>query len=137
MSKSDESAVRADRCALYRHFSQSGELLYVGISISAARRTGEHCKGSPWFQDVARIEIEWFASRGLALDAESVAIASEHPRHNCTPRSYSHLRYLHPPRGPSTITMASVTAPYTDRYQQLLRATTENRLRLDAPHVAL
>lgn len=125
--------MRADRCALYRHFSRSGELLYVGISVSAARRTGEHCSNSPWFRDVTRIEIEWFASRELALDAESNAIETERPRHNSPPRVH-HC----PPSEPSAITMDSVVAPYyLARHQQLLRAISENRLRLDAPHVAL
>lgn len=68
--------------ALYRHFSSEGALLYVGISLSWPARTKAHVKGSRWFDNVARVEIERFPSRQAALDAEREAIKSEHPQFN-------------------------------------------------------
>lgn len=70
------------RTALYRHFDVAGRLLYVGISLSAVHRLTQHRTGSPWFNEIAKITIEWFASRTAALDAELVAIRTEHPAWN-------------------------------------------------------
>jgi hypothetical protein len=47
------------RTALYRHFDKDGNLLYVGVSLNAIERTISHRDKSPWYQDIARIEIEW------------------------------------------------------------------------------
>jgi len=68
-------------CALYRHFSSDGSLLYVGISISAARRLGEH-QSSPWARQIAHVTIEWLRSREEAIARESYAIRHEKPKFN-------------------------------------------------------
>ena len=67
---------------LYRHFNQSEELLYVGISISAMSRLGQHAAVSPWFKDITRVMIETFPAREDALTAEKEAIKTEHPKFN-------------------------------------------------------
>lgn len=67
---------------LYRHFGSSGELLYVGISISALRRITEHRGTSSWFSSVVKIELERFETRDIALQAERVAISAENPLFN-------------------------------------------------------
>jgi predicted GIY-YIG superfamily endonuclease len=67
---------------LYRHFAADGELLYVGVSLSALRRLQQHQQRSPWFDHIARVEIQAFQSRGEALTAERQAIATERPTHN-------------------------------------------------------
>lgn len=72
----------ATKTALYRHFDASGALLYVGVSLSAVTRLAQHRSGSPWYDSIARVEVEQFDSRQLALEAERKAIASERPRHN-------------------------------------------------------
>ncbi|MES2030860.1 MAG: hypothetical protein V4477_16895 [Pseudomonadota bacterium] len=76
-------ATRQKRCELYRHFSATGELLYVGIAWSALERlmTG-HRTSSRWFDQIARIEIERFPSREAALSAEKAAIRDELPAFN-------------------------------------------------------
>lgn len=70
------------RTALYRHFDASGRLLYVGISLHSIQRTAKHRSGSHWFQDIARIEIEWLSERRSALAAEATAISKEKPLWN-------------------------------------------------------
>ena len=70
------------RTALYRHFDANGELLYVGISLNAVSRLAQHRQTSPWFDEIARIEIEWHPTREDACDAEITAIHTEHPRYN-------------------------------------------------------
>lgn len=67
---------------LYRHFDASGALLYVGISLSAVQRLGQHRHNSHWFESIARIEIETFMSRAQVLIAERSAIEAERPLHN-------------------------------------------------------
>jgi excinuclease UvrABC nuclease subunit len=67
---------------LYRHFDKDGNLLYVGVSLNAIERTISHRDKSHWYQDIARIEIEWLHSRSAAYYAEKKAIQSEHPRYN-------------------------------------------------------
>lgn len=70
------------RTALYRHYDASGALLYVGISLDTIRRTQQHKLGAHWFERIARIEIEWLASRADAEHAERAAIKAERPAHN-------------------------------------------------------
>ena len=71
----------ATRTSLYRHFDASGELLYVGVSISAFARLEQHAS-SAWFKSIARMDVEHFESRDAALIAERDAIMREHPKHN-------------------------------------------------------
>lgn len=74
----------SQRVALYRHFNHDGDLLYVGISLSAAERLRQHVDGSCWRYEIARMEISWFESRQEALAAEKEAIKSEAPIFNRT-----------------------------------------------------
>jgi len=67
---------------LYRHFDANGNLLYVGISISAMVRLSQHKDFSPWYADVARVEIENFPTRQDAMRAEREAVRTESPTHN-------------------------------------------------------
>ena len=70
------------KTALYRHFSESGNLLYVGVSLSAVQRLSQHKDHSKWFDEIHEVKIEWFPSRSEALDAETKAIQRESPLHN-------------------------------------------------------
>lgn len=72
--------------ALYRHFDADGRLLYVGISLSPARRLSNHAAGSRWADKIAHVTIEWLPTRQEALAAEGRAIASENPLHNIVGR---------------------------------------------------
>lgn len=72
----------SERTALYRHFDAAGALLYVGISLNTIQRTQQHKHGARWFEQIARIDIEWHDSRPAALTAEAIAIAMEAPQFN-------------------------------------------------------
>lgn len=74
--------------ALYRHFSQTGKLLYVGISLCALQRTIQHKMFAGWFDMVSRIEIQHFSDILLALEAEKIAIKSEKPEYNKTHKNH-------------------------------------------------
>lgn len=67
---------------LYRLRDADGALLYVGISQSAMRRLGEHAASKSWWDEVARVDVEHFATRAEAVAAEWRAIGDENPRHN-------------------------------------------------------
>jgi hypothetical protein len=72
--------------ALYRHFDAAGRLLYVGISLSAVQRLGQHKAGARWFGEIANVTIEWMGSRDDATAAELRAIRSENPAWNVAGR---------------------------------------------------
>lgn len=64
---------------LYRHFDNEGGLLYVGVSLSAVKRLGQHKSHSHWYAKIARVEIERFDTRESALAAERSAVLAESP----------------------------------------------------------
>lgn len=68
--------------ALYRFFDDSGDLLYVGISMNPAARWSQHRQDKPWWCEVATVTIEAHSSPAVAEAAERVAIRSELPRYN-------------------------------------------------------
>lgn len=69
---------------LYRHYDGNGELLYIGISLSAVQRLSQHMSGSNWADEIASIEVEYYPDRDAALRAEKAAIEAEQPRYNIT-----------------------------------------------------
>lgn len=71
-----------DRTALYRHFDKDKNLLYVGISYNAFARLAQHEFSSTWAGLSVRMEIEYFDTRALAMNAEKMAIINEKPIHN-------------------------------------------------------
>jgi ribosome-binding protein aMBF1 (putative translation factor) len=72
---------------LYRHFSASGELLYVGAGPCVLCRIHAR-RHAIWFPEIASITVRMCKSRKAALAAETKAIKTEHPKHNIrdTPR---------------------------------------------------
>jgi len=66
---------------LYRHYDARKRLLYVGISLSAVSRLSQH-KDKTWFTEIARVTVENFPSREMALSAEAAAIKAERPLYN-------------------------------------------------------
>ena len=67
---------------LYRHFDRDGRLLYIGISLNAISRLAGHRDTAHWFYEIARVDIEQYASRREAEAAERKAIYEEKPLHN-------------------------------------------------------
>lgn len=70
------------KTALYRHYNSDSQLLYVGISLSAASRFIQHKQMSLWADDAVRMETEYFYNRKDALSAEKLAIKTEKPLNN-------------------------------------------------------
>lgn len=72
---------------LYRHFDAHGSLLYVGISLSALTRLGQHRANSHWFSQICTIQVEHFPDFESARTAELNAIRSETPLYNVEGRA--------------------------------------------------
>jgi len=75
------------RTALYRHWDAEGQLLYVGISLSAVQRLAQHKAGSHWSDSINKVTIEYFENREAAHAAERAAVQSENPLHNIQMKS--------------------------------------------------
>lgn len=76
------SHVRNERHALYRLYSDIGELLYVGLTVDVKTRMKDHRNGKAWWPEVAYRRIEWHPDRLSADAAETAAIRTEHPTYN-------------------------------------------------------
>jgi hypothetical protein len=71
---------------LYRHYDVDGNLLYVGISLSAVQRLANHRSNSHWYDQVDTVKIERHPSRKAAEAAELEAIRTEKLLHNVVGR---------------------------------------------------
>ena len=54
----------------------------MGISLSHVARLSQHRDGSPWYEDIAHVTIEWHKTRVDAELAETTAIGREAPKYN-------------------------------------------------------
>jgi predicted GIY-YIG superfamily endonuclease len=85
--------------ALYRLYSESGELLYVGITDQLKTRFAAHAKDKPRWPEVARKTAAWHASKDEAVKAEARAIAEERPAHNTAAPAVPGPAATPPPHG--------------------------------------
>jgi|SRR5215472_229369 len=76
-----ELLVHTTRHAVYRCYSDRGELLYVGTSGRFGKRLAAHAEKA-WFLEVRGITLEWYPDELEAGLAERRAIHVEHPRYN-------------------------------------------------------
>jgi len=67
---------------LYRHFSISGAVLYIGSTSHAERRMDCHMLSSPWASEIHRVELVPFPLLREARAAERLAISNENPLYN-------------------------------------------------------
>jgi predicted GIY-YIG superfamily endonuclease len=67
---------------LYRLYNTDDELLYIGISKSAIHRLHTHLVHQPWGAQIVKQTVERFEKRSDAVEAETLAIKSEQPKHN-------------------------------------------------------
>ena len=70
------------RAAVYRVYSNTGRLLYVGCSIDPIGRMGAHGLYSEWSKKCSYIEIRWFPTLLTARLMEGVALERERPIYN-------------------------------------------------------
>jgi len=72
----------AESHVLYRFYTATGQLLYVGITMNPAQRFKAHKGTKDWWGDVAGITIEHYETREDLAKAEWRAIQVERPMHN-------------------------------------------------------
>jgi predicted GIY-YIG superfamily endonuclease len=80
-----------ERYAVYRCYSDQGELLYIGETGDLGKRLASHA-GKLWFVQVRGITLEWYADELDALKAERRAIHVEHPKYNKVHRSLTNAQ---------------------------------------------
>lgn len=68
--------------SVYRFYNLTDELLYIGIAYDGTQRWRMHAAAKPWWSEVHRAEIEHFATRDEALDAEREQIKALQPKYN-------------------------------------------------------
>lgn len=78
--------ILTDRHAVYRCYSDQGDLLYVGTTGHLGKRLAAHAEKA-WFLQVRGITLEWYADEFEALGAERRAIHVEHPKFNVLHRN--------------------------------------------------
>jgi excisionase family DNA binding protein len=68
---------------VYRLYDEGDTLLYVGCTGRSMVRIKQHEARTPWFAEVAKIEIEHFGNDvDAAFEREQMLIGSLNPRHN-------------------------------------------------------
>ena len=85
---------------VYRLFSSTDVLLYVGTTDSPDKRLRGH-RQKPWWRDVAAVTLTEFSTRPEADAAEAHAIWTEDPVHNIAGKpgsGFEYRGYRRPPR---------------------------------------
>jgi predicted GIY-YIG superfamily endonuclease len=72
---------------MYHIYDDGDGLLYIGVSKHFGIRWQKHACTQPWWNEVRSQTVYWYDSRDEALDAEALAIFTEHPRHNVMHRN--------------------------------------------------
>jgi predicted DNA-binding transcriptional regulator AlpA len=78
VTKSEERKV----IALYRHYDEHEQLLYIGKSVYPLIRQHSHLKHANWRNEIRRIALEPFTTEEELAAAERDAIQTEKPRYN-------------------------------------------------------
>src|SRR5215469_10758085 len=81
LALSPELLINTERHAVYRCYSDHGELLYVGTTGQLGKRLAAHAQ-KVWFLQVRGITLEWYLDEFEAGAAERRAIHVEHPKYN-------------------------------------------------------
>jgi predicted GIY-YIG superfamily endonuclease len=68
--------------SLYRFWTADHVLLYIGRTNRLPTRLNEHNLGKSWWGEVSGVTVQHFDSLAALLNAERVAIQTEHPREN-------------------------------------------------------
>lgn len=71
---------------VYRCFSATGDLLYIGSAGARLKRFKSHRSQTEWWPEAVDIQVEWFPTIFEARRAEWLAILAENPRYNETPK---------------------------------------------------
>lgn len=73
---------KSQPCDLYLFYDIDGNLLYVGISLSAVARASQHRSNAAWWRRVARMDVVHCVSRRHAAELERATIMGRRPMYN-------------------------------------------------------
>lgn len=68
--------------AVYRLYSSSNELLYIGSTVNPPQRWSHHKGTKDWWPTVATYTLTWWTDPERAYAEEYKAIRAEQPQHN-------------------------------------------------------
>ncbi len=71
-----------DKTYVYLASDELGRLLYVGITSDVYRRMGQHAVASPWYDKMAHVATELYATRRQAAKREQQLVERHDPPHN-------------------------------------------------------
>lgn len=108
-----------ERYAVYRCFSDQGELLYIGETGDLGKRFADHAK-KLWFVQVRGITLEWYADELDALNAERRAIHVEHPKYNVVHRNSASIQPKKPQARRKTPAPTVVTRSWEETRETVL-----------------
>lgn len=98
----------ADNHVLYRFYSATGQLLYVGITMNPSTRFKQHRKTKDWWGEVIGITLEHYESRDELARAERRAIQVERPLHNVIHSKVQHKPNPKPAPKPDPVESSAV-----------------------------
>lgn len=75
-------APRSRLHVLYRFYDESGQLLYVGMTIDPSSRFRSHRYDKAWWDQIAKITLQKYDRSDELARAELHAIRVERPRYN-------------------------------------------------------
>lgn len=93
----------SDVHVLYRFYSATGQLLYVGITNSPPERFRSHEGSKEWWAQVSGITVENYETRDELCNAERRAIQVERPLHNVVHNGSRKLHRIPRPESVSPI----------------------------------
>lgn len=73
---------------VYRLYSETGDLLYVGLTCDPRARRLAHKNTQPWWDEVASWRVTIYPSRAHAARVERLSIWAEQPRYNRVGKGY-------------------------------------------------
>jgi predicted GIY-YIG superfamily endonuclease len=103
---------------LYRLLDNQGRLLYIGISNGPIYRLFQHLEEKPWAPQIAWQNVQRFATRQEAEEAERECIQCERPLYNIQFNNEEHAE--------------NVRQMYVDRRYQLFSKFEQNGVPKDA-----
>lgn len=74
---------------VYRCFNTDRLLIYIGSSKTPLKRQRSHATRTPWWHEVADVQVERFPTLFAARGAERLAIVAENPLYNKLPKKRS------------------------------------------------
>lgn len=102
---------------LYRFYSATGQLLYVGITMNPPSRFKAHRDSKEWWGEVSGITVENYDSRSDLERAERRAIQVERPLYNIVHNGKRKLSVVPNEQQPEQVRVITVHSPKPIQYK--------------------